>query len=104
MQAEFPSLMELLTPRQFSVAILLAWGLKNAEIATRLGTTEYTIKNYVREIYDRAGCWNRVELAVRYVYEVHIGRYDRERLADFLTKVQVVHSTDGFSENAVDSH
>jgi DNA-binding NarL/FixJ family response regulator len=78
------SLMDLLTPRQFEVAILIAWGLKNADIATRLRTTEYVIKNYVKEIYDRAGCWNRVELALRFVYENHTGLYDADRLQGFV--------------------
>ncbi len=77
--------MDLLTPRQFEVAILIAWGLKNADIATRLRTTEYVIKNYVKEIYDRAGCWNRVELALRFVYENHTGRYDADRLQGFVS-------------------
>lgn len=81
------TLMDLLTPRQFTVAILLAWGLKNAEIATRLGTTEYTVKNYVKDIYDRAGCWNRVEVALRYVYENHSGMYDPVRLRDFFAEI-----------------
>ena len=79
--------MVVLTPRQFSVAILVAWGFKNAEIGVRLGTTEYMVKNYMKEIYDRAGCWNRVELALRFVYEYHTGLYDSERFQRFMDQV-----------------
>ncbi len=82
------SLMDLLTPRQFEVAILVMWGFKNADIATRLQTTEYVIKNYMKEIYDRVGCWNRVELALRFVYENHIGLYDPERLNSLVTSLR----------------
>ncbi len=71
--------MDLLTPRQFTVAVLVASGLKNSEIAGRLGTTEYMVKNYLKEIYDRSGCWNRVELALRFVHENHTGLYDSEQ-------------------------
>ena len=82
------SLMDLLTPRQFEVAILVTWGLKNADIAARLQTTEYVIKNYMKEIYDRVGCWNRVELALRFIYENHTGLYDPERLNSLVTGLQ----------------
>ncbi len=85
-----PSLMNLLTPRQFEVAILVTWGLKNVDIATRLHTTEYVIKNYMKEIYDRVGCWNRVELALRFMYENHIGLYDAERLNSFVTALRPI--------------
>lgn len=82
------TLMDILTPRQFSVAVLVAWGLKNSEIAARLGTTEYMVKNYMKEIYDRAGCWNRVELALRFVYENHAGLYDSERLNTLVNELE----------------
>lgn len=74
------SLMNILTPQQFRGAILVTIGLKNAEIAEFLGTTEHVVKNIVRDIYDRAGCWNRVELALRFVCELESDMYEQARL------------------------
>jgi DNA-binding NarL/FixJ family response regulator len=45
------------------IAALAVQGMTNPEIAVSLGLTEYTVHNYVREIFDRAGVWNRRELA-----------------------------------------
>jgi hypothetical protein len=47
---------------------LLADGLKNKEIAEKIGTTEHVVKNYLRVIYDKLGLWNRVEVALWYVH------------------------------------
>ncbi|MGD0760233.1 MAG: helix-turn-helix transcriptional regulator [Candidatus Sulfotelmatobacter sp.] len=55
-----------LKPRDYRVIELVAEGLKNAEVADKLGTTEHVVKNYLREIYDKLGMWNRVELALWY--------------------------------------
>jgi DNA-binding CsgD family transcriptional regulator len=74
------SLMNILTPRQFRSAILVTIGLKNAEIAEFLGTTEHVVKNILRDIYDRIGCWNRVELALRFVCELESDLYEPTRL------------------------
>ena len=52
--------------REQEVIPLVAQGLKNRDIAKALGTTEYVIKNCLREIYDKLGLWNRVELALWY--------------------------------------
>lgn len=54
------------TKRQQQVIRLVAKGWKNKEVAAALGTTEYMIKNYLREIFDKLGFWNRVELALWY--------------------------------------
>ena len=45
---------------------MIAQGLTNKEIAERTGNSEHVVKNYVRNIYDKLGCSNRVELALRY--------------------------------------
>ena len=74
------TLQNLLTPKQFRVALLVTSGLKNAEIGVILGTTENMIKNILRDIYDRSGCSNRVELALLMVHEAEMGMYDRENL------------------------
>ena len=47
------------------------------EIAEFLGTTEHVVKNILRAIFDRAGCWNRVELALRFVCESESSVYDQ---------------------------
>ena len=73
-----PNLMNLLTRQQFRTAILVTIGLKNGEIAEFLGITEHVVKNMVRDIFDRAGCWNRVELALRFVGESESRMYDRK--------------------------
>jgi DNA-binding CsgD family transcriptional regulator len=46
------------------VVELVAQGLKNSEIAERIGTTEHVVKNYLRLIYDKLGFHNRVEIAL----------------------------------------
>jgi DNA-binding NarL/FixJ family response regulator len=53
-----------LTPRELQVLALVAEGGKNKEIASQLGTTEQVIKNYLRNIYDKTGVSDRLELAV----------------------------------------
>lgn len=57
--------------KEILITSLVASGMKNREIADRVGTTEHAIKNYLRVIYDKLGLWNRVELALWYV--VHKG-------------------------------
>lgn len=52
--------------RESRVIELVAQGLKNKEVAERIGTTEHVVKNYLRVIYDKLGLWNRVELALWY--------------------------------------
>jgi len=68
-QCQPSTLPNLLTEREFQVVILVSLGYKNCEIGRHLGTTEHVIKNYLRSIFDKVGCWNRVELALRYVHE-----------------------------------
>jgi DNA-binding NarL/FixJ family response regulator len=50
--------------RKDLVISLVSLGLKNADVAKRLRTTEDVVKNYLRVIYDELGLWNRVELAL----------------------------------------
>ena len=40
-------------------------GYKNKEIATQLGTTEQVIKNYLRNVYDKIGVSDRLEMCIR---------------------------------------
>jgi DNA-binding NarL/FixJ family response regulator len=53
-----------LTPKELQIVALVAEGGKNKEIAMQLSTTEQVIKNYLRNIYDKMGVSDRLELAV----------------------------------------
>ena len=53
-----------LTARELSIVALIVQGYKNKEIAARLGTTEQVIKNYLRNVYDKVGVSDRLELAL----------------------------------------
>jgi two-component system, NarL family, nitrate/nitrite response regulator NarL len=55
-----------LSPRERQLAILVAQGLRNREIATELGITEGTVKVYLHSIFDKLGIGNRTELAMRF--------------------------------------
>ncbi len=56
--------MNLLTRREVEVANLVAEGLANREIASKLGVNEHTVNNYLFRIYNKLGLSNRVELAI----------------------------------------
>lgn len=53
-----------LTPKEMQIVSLIVQGCKNREIASRLGTKEQVIKNYLRSIYDKSGVSDRLELAL----------------------------------------
>ena len=53
-----------LTPKELKIVSLIVQGFKNKEIAAQLGTTEQVIKNYVRNVYDKIGVSDRLELAL----------------------------------------
>jgi DNA-binding CsgD family transcriptional regulator len=55
-----------MTPKARAIACWAIEGLPNKEIAAREGTTEQTVKNYLRTVYDITGTWSRLELATRY--------------------------------------
>jgi DNA-binding NarL/FixJ family response regulator len=82
------TLMDILTPTQFRVAILVGSGLKNTDIAQLINTTEGVVKNFIRDIFARAGISNRVELALRYTGELESGAYDQERLDQEIAELQ----------------
>ncbi|MEU3776280.1 LuxR C-terminal-related transcriptional regulator [Streptomyces sp. NPDC032472] len=52
-----------LTGRQVQVAMLVAEGLTNRQIAERLKISEWTVVNHVRQIMRRLGCASRVQVA-----------------------------------------
>ncbi|MCU1307847.1 MAG: two component transcriptional regulator, LuxR family [Acidobacteriaceae bacterium] len=53
-----------LTAKELKIVALIVQGYKNKEIATTLGTTEQVIKNYLRNVYDKIGVSDRLELAL----------------------------------------
>lgn len=53
-----------LTPKEIQIVALIVQGYKNKEIATQLGTSEQVIKNYLRNVYDKTGVSDRLELAL----------------------------------------
>lgn len=53
-----------LTPKELKIVALVVQGYKNKEIASRLATTEQVIKNYLRNVYDKIGVGDRLELAL----------------------------------------
>ena len=63
-----------LSRRQRRVVALVAQGLKNREIATKLGIGAHVVRNYISAIYDKIGVNNRVELALWYEARRHEGR------------------------------
>ncbi len=63
------------SPRQQHVIELVAKGLKNREIAKRLGIGEHVVRNSLGIIYDKVGVSNRVELALWYEARVHEDRF-----------------------------
>ena len=57
-------LIEQLTPREHEVLVLVADGLRNREVAERLGIPEHTVKFHLAAIFGKLGAASRVE-AVR---------------------------------------
>jgi len=54
-----------LSDRERELVRLVREGLKNRDIADRLGTTEGTIKAYLHALFDKVGVENRTELAMK---------------------------------------
>jgi two-component system, NarL family, nitrate/nitrite response regulator NarL len=53
-----------LTPKETVIVSCVTQGMKNKEIANRVGTTEQVVKNYLRKVYDKLGVADRLELAL----------------------------------------
>ena len=54
-----------LTPRERELVELVRQGLRNRDIAAKLGVTEGTVKVYLHSIFDKLGVASRTELAIR---------------------------------------
>jgi two-component system nitrate/nitrite response regulator NarL len=55
-----------LTSCELEVAVLVAEGLSNKEIARRLDRSEGTVKVHLHNIYKKLGVRNRTSLAIRF--------------------------------------
>jgi len=53
-----------LTPKETLIVSCVTQGMKNKEIALRVGTTDQVVKNYLRKVYDKLGVADRLELAL----------------------------------------
>ena len=55
------------TPRERDVIDGIIAGLGNKQIANILGISEATVKNYTTSIYAKAQCYNRTQVALKFV-------------------------------------
>ena len=53
-----------LTAHELMIVSHVVQGFKNREIAARVGTTEQSVKNSLRKIFDKTGVYGRLELAL----------------------------------------
>src|ERR1700747_449181 len=53
-----------LTPKESLIVSCVTQGMKNKEIALRVGTTEQVVKNYLRKVYDKLGVPDRLDPAL----------------------------------------
>lgn len=54
-----------LTPRELDVMVLIAQGLSNKQIGTKLGISAITAKNHVATIINKLQCINRTATIIR---------------------------------------
>jgi DNA-binding CsgD family transcriptional regulator len=60
---------QTLTPRELSVAKLVAQGMSNRELAAKLFLADKTVKNLVSAILQKLGFDNRTQVAVWYLHD-----------------------------------
>lgn len=70
----------VLTPRENDIALKVAEGLSNRDIAGDLDLAEQTVKNLVSVIMRKLGCRNRVQVALQ-LSKKHAGAKDIKREA-----------------------
>jgi DNA-binding NarL/FixJ family response regulator len=61
-RAPDPALDSRLTSRELEVVPLIAAGLRNREVASRLGVSEQTVRNHLTNIYRKLGATNRTQM------------------------------------------
>lgn len=55
-----------LTTREREITELIAWGATKKEIADKLFISEETVKNHLRNIFEKTGCGKSTELSAWY--------------------------------------
>jgi len=86
-----------LTPKEALIVSCVTQGMKNKEIAIRVGTTEQVVKNYLRKVYDKLGVADRLELAL-YCLNHHV--VDNTKLPPPPSAPVVAAPTNGFANAA----
>lgn len=56
--------LNMLSKREMDVVRLVAEGLTNKEVSSKLGLSEHTVRNYMFRIFDKLGVSTRVELVL----------------------------------------
>ena len=64
-EAQAGSSLVSLAPREKQLIGFVRSGLRNREIAEKLGVTEGTVKTYLHTVFEKLGVSNRTELAIR---------------------------------------
>jgi two-component system nitrate/nitrite response regulator NarL len=67
----------VLTRREREIVRHVALGLRNAEVARRLGITEVTVKTHLNNVFQKLGLRDRVELALYAVRTGIVGIHER---------------------------
>lgn len=65
-EAEFETILQMLTEREQSVFVLVVSGYTNMQIAGKLCLSNGTVKNYISTIYEKIGTKERNALIVKY--------------------------------------
>ena len=56
-----------LTSKEWAITSLVSNGSTNTEIAASIHAPEPVVKDYLRRIFEKTGCWNRTEVALWYL-------------------------------------
>lgn len=68
-----------LTSKKWAIRSLISEGSTNVQIAASTHVPKLLVKDYLRRILDKTGCWNRTEIALRYL---RIGVEQERRFSD----------------------
>jgi DNA-binding CsgD family transcriptional regulator len=68
-----------LTSKEWAITAFVSRGSTNAQIAASIHAPEPLIKDYLRSILQKTGCWNRTETALWYL---KIGVEQERRFSD----------------------
>jgi two-component system, NarL family, nitrate/nitrite response regulator NarL len=71
-----------LTPRQGQIVSLVAQGLKNKEIAFKMGITEGTVKVYLYKLFKKLGMNDRLDMALYGRRNMFAGQHALERVRE----------------------